>query len=173
MIVYIKKNSNPPEMARHPKTIEENGEKVIDPDFLINWDQIDDSSDEYNQMFNPDLLLSDLEKTKKQKSCEVDYYFELEMSGIKGSYSPSEILSWDRQDIEAKAVEVEQNASAPLLEAIAVARGVDKSEIKDKVLLNSAEFEVLAGALIGKRQKLQDEIQAANSVESVNSITWL
>lgn len=96
------------------------------------------------------------------------------INAISNTYPASEVLSWPKQEQEARAF-LEGQASTPLIDALAEARNVTKEYLVDKIIEKSDQFAVLSGALIGKRQKLEDQLLALPpnaSAEAIAAIKW-
>ena len=51
---------------------------------------------------------------------------EQAISAIQSGYPVSEVLSWPKQDAEARSYAADPGAATPLLDALAKARGIDK-----------------------------------------------
>lgn len=88
---------------------------------------------------------------------------ETAMSVITFGYPEGEIKSWDKQEAEARALLADANASTPLLSAMASARGITVTDLATRVIAKADAFAVAAGAIIGKRQALEDQLNAIAS----------
>ena len=73
---------------------------------------------------------------------------------LRQDYPDSEVLSWDKQEAEARA------GGGPLIQALATARGIPLEVLIDRILEKSQRFAVASGAIIGQRQRIEDQIQA-------------
>lgn len=94
------------------------------------------------------------------------------------SYPEREISSWPQQEREARVLAASPGVSVPLLAAIAAARGLDVAVLAARVREKSDAFAVASGAIIGRRQALEDAINAVdlNAVDAaarLEAITWL
>ncbi|WP_052081017.1 hypothetical protein [Pseudomonas sp. ML96] len=76
------------------------------------------------------------------------------LAALKRDYPDSEVLSWDKQEAEARA------GGGPLVAALAVARGIDEAELIRRILQKAEAFAVLSGTIIGQRQALEDRVRA-------------
>ena len=85
---------------------------------------------------------------------------ETELSQLKADYPESEVSSWGKQEREARALLADPATATPLLSAIATARGIDLAELAARVLAKADAYAVAAGALIGRRQALEDALAA-------------
>lgn len=103
--------------------------------------------------------------------------FESAITSLKSGYPASEILSWDQQVIEAKQHAADPAAPMALLDGVALQRGVDRTLLAGKVLEKAALFAQASGVLIGRRQHLEDvvdavDLNAPDAVEQLNAIVW-
>jgi len=94
------------------------------------------------------------------------------MGELVTGYPEREIASWPQQEKEARAYLADPAASTPLLDALAAARGVTKDALAAKIVTKADQFAAAAGALIGKRQALEDAINAAQTVAGVEAVVW-
>lgn len=83
------------------------------------------------------------------------------LAKLKEAYPESEVLSWDKQEAEAKA------GGGPLVAALAAARGVEEGELISRILRKAEVFAVLSGTIIGQRQALEDQVKAG-----AREISW-
>ena len=73
---------------------------------------------------------------------------------------------------EADAYTIDANGDAPLLRAIAEQRGLDVQELVQRVHQKMNAFAMASGMLIGKRQALEDAIDAAQAPQELAAINW-
>lgn len=76
------------------------------------------------------------------------------LAALTAGYPDSEVLSWDKQEAEARA------GGGPLVSALAAARGIDEQELIRRILAKAEAFAVLSGTIIGQRQALEDQVRA-------------
>jgi hypothetical protein len=99
---------------------------------------------------------------------------ESAISAITATYPASEVLTWPKQEQEARAF-LAGTAATPLIDALAEARYVEKEYLVEKIIEKSDQFAAVSGALIGKRQKLEDQLLALPpnaSAEMISAIKW-
>ena len=70
----------------------------------------------------------------------------------------SEISTWTKQESEARAYLLDSNASTPFIDAICLAREVDKSYLVGKIIEKADAYAIAVGKLTGIRQKQEKEI---------------
>lgn len=75
---------------------------------------------------------------------------------LKRDYPESEVLSWDKQEAEARA------GGGPLVAALALARGIDEAELIRRIIQKAEAFAILSGTIIGQRQALEDRVRAGD-----------
>lgn len=115
-----------------------------------------------------------LSELKLAKKAEVTLAFNATMSQIVGDTPAHEISSWGKQEAEARAF---ANAATslnptPLIDSLASARGIPKTLLARKIIQKADLFSSYSGQLIGKRQGLEDAIDAATSKTALAAITW-
>lgn len=76
------------------------------------------------------------------------------LAALRQDYPDSEVLSWDKQEAEARA------GGGPLVSALAAARGIDEQELIRRIMVKAEAFAVLSGTIIGQRQALEDQVRA-------------
>jgi len=109
---------------------------------------------------------------KPRKLIEINAAFDQAMNALVTGYPEREIASWPQQEREARAFTADPTAATPLLDAIAAACGVNKDVLAAKIVTKADQFAAVAGALIGKRQALEDAINVAKTVADVEAAVW-
>ncbi|HEZ0779963.1 TPA: hypothetical protein WGQ89_000395 [Neisseria meningitidis] len=94
---------------------------------------------------------------------------ELKNSLLAG-YPQVEIDSFYRQEKEALARQADNNAPTPMLAQIAAARGVELDVLIGKVIEKSARLAVAAGAIIGRRQQLEDRLNTIETAPELDAL---
>jgi len=87
--------------------------------------------------------------------------YETRMQVIAAGYPPSERESWPVQTSEARALIAEAQAATPWIDAAALARGLDRLELAQRIAAKDDAYRVVHGALTGVRQRIEDAIDAA------------
>lgn len=116
-----------------------------------------------------------LAELKQDKLLEVNTAFEQSMLPIVNGVPDFERESWKKQEEEARAYQVNNAAATPLLDSLAATRGISKAELVTRIITKADLFATVSGQLIGKRQKLEDQINAlpANATATdVAAIVW-
>jgi ribosomal protein S20 len=122
----------------------------------------------------PEPTVDDLINSKRR---EVNVAFNTTIKQITDSYPADEISSWDKQEAEARAFTADFNAVTPLIDAIALARGITKAELAARIISKADLFAGVRGELIGYRQGLEDQLDVLQAnvnttVEQVAEIVW-
>lgn len=117
------------------------------------------------------------EKTKMQvakeaKILEIKKSCDTAVKKLAESYPDCEIQSWPQQVKEAEALSADPQFVAPLLTAIAEARGLSVTELASRVLSKMNAYAAASGTLIGHRQMIESLIDLAETVEDINRISW-
>jgi hypothetical protein len=114
-------------------------------------------------------------KRKAAALARINAAYEDAMNTITSGYPENEIISWPRQEAEARAWLLNARTPTPWIDAAAAARGVTKAELVDKIMAHAALFIPLHGELTGKRQKLRDRIAALGehpAQQQLDAIQW-
>lgn len=83
-------------------------------------------------------------------------------------YTDQEITTWPQQVEEAKAWNADNNASTPMLSAMAAKRQIPMSEMVSRVLTAADLYAGQAGILLGKRQAIMKQILDSVDPASIN-----
>ncbi|EJV5811604.1 hypothetical protein N7H64_001210 [Campylobacter jejuni] len=125
------------------------------------------------------LVLSGAElltEMKAIKLIEINKAYENAILKVQKDYIPqSEMLSFETQERESLAYKnsnYQDTSLCPFMQAIATARGIDLRTLCDKAIEKATLYRQASGALIGKRQGLQDRVEMVQSLDELNSITW-
>lgn len=109
---------------------------------------------------------------KASKLGELNAACERALGELSSAYPPGELQSWPQQVQEAEALLRDPPGAAPLLTVIATTRGVPLTELAQRVRDKAVAYAEFSGAVIGKRQRLEDELDAAETIEAVGAISW-
>ncbi|MCO8167872.1 hypothetical protein NJC40_08780 [Pseudomonas sp. 21LCFQ02] len=113
-----------------------------------------------------------LAAAKVAKLIDLNAACERALGELSSAYPPAELQSWPQQVAEAAGLQLDPPAQAPLLTAIAEARGVAVAELAGRVQQKALAYAEFSGVIIGKRQRLEDELDAAETLEAVSAISW-
>ena len=91
---------------------------------------------------------------------------------LTATYPQVEIQSWPQQVKEADAYAADPATPVPLLESIAAERGLTVAELVGRVHAKVQGYAVASGQLIGRRQSLEDAIDAAEDEEALHALQW-
>ncbi|HDR0612151.1 hypothetical protein [Pasteurella multocida] len=109
-------------------------------------------------------------KTKKLK--EINDSAQAYVDGIAKTYETPEFErdTWLTQRAEAIAWKQDPNSPTPTLESIAINRGVPLDVLREKAYQKSVLFATLSSTIAGQRQKLEDQLMSAQSIEEIEQI---
>jgi hypothetical protein len=116
-----------------------------------------------------DVYIDDI---KKNKINEINAAFEREVSFLMAGYPESEVMSWDKQEREARAFVADPGAPVPLISGLAAARGISISSLAQRILQKADAYTASIGAALGKRQKLEGAVIRASNKDEVLSFFW-
>ena len=127
----------------------------------LEWDQGNEHPKPTEQEFNQYVAQFAAIEAQRKKIQELNQLFEQTMRDlVKGEYPEDEINSWPEQVYEARQYSQNPAASVPLLTAIAANRNLTLQDQVDRVLQKAAAYATAAGSLVGKRHKIQEEIES-------------
>ena len=113
-----------------------------------------------------------LAQAKADRLAAINIECDKALAVITASYPASEVSSWPQQVKEAQNLQLDPRADAPLLIALANARGLTVDELCGRVLAKSAAFSVVSGQIIGRRQALEDILNLATALEDIAEVIW-
>lgn len=114
----------------------------------------------------------DLTTLKAIKKAEINAHYENTAQAILVSqYPPSEAQTWSIQEKEAKEWQANNGAQTPFLTQLAKSRGIERDTLALNVLDKAKAYTTELAKLTGRRQKCEDEIQAALDSSTLDSIT--
>lgn len=113
-----------------------------------------------------------LETLKAIKKAEINAHYENTAQAILVSqYPPSEAQTWSIQEKEAKEWQANNQAQTPFLTQLAKSRGIERDTLALNVLNKAKAYTTELAKITGRRQKCEDEIQAAQDISTLDSIT--
>ena len=123
----------------------------------------------------------DITLLKADKLDEINTACDDATSDISSKYPRSEMDTWPEQVKEAEAYQADNSASVPMLETIANARGITVADQADRVMTRFSQYTAQVGQAVGKRQKLEEQIQTiaadsnltdAEKIDQIQAISW-
>lgn len=131
---------------------------------------IEDKGDYYEVVAKviPELTLSE---AKTAKLSEINSACDAILNQAVASYPQSEILTFDQQVEEVeKYLSSGSPSDAPLLTALATARGIELDDLCSRIIDKRTAFSQLSGWIIGQRQRLEDILDTLETVEAVQAL---
>ena len=98
--------------------------------------------------------------------------FESDAAALTAGYPPTECLTWPGQQKETLEWQLDNATPTPYLDALALARGMDRLEYISRTAVKITMFKAASAALVGKRQKLADQIAAATTTAECDAVAW-
>lgn len=111
-----------------------------------------------------------LQQAKARKVREINAAYEQELHAVLRDYPDAETKTWDKQESEARAWLADNSAPTPYLDGLATARDLSKSELVARVIAKADAWIALSASATGKRQRLEDEIEAATDMAVLDAI---
>lgn len=111
-----------------------------------------------------------LDQAYTQKQLEIAKAHDAFLTAQNLEYSDMEKQTWDAQRTEAEALVADSNAPAPLVRAIAKARGMDVMALVPRIQENVLNWSNLAGHVTGQRLAFQDILDGCTTVDQIEAI---
>ena len=116
-----------------------------------------------------------LEIAKARKMEEIRNAVNVQMNELKKNFSNAEVETWSRQENGAKLLILNletQEYDALWVKALAEARGISLETMIEKITTAVTMMNTAAYQIIGYQQKLEDLVNAAETVDEVYSISF-
>lgn len=117
----------------------------------------------------PEPSLAD---AQAQQIAIINAAFESAAEALAAGYPATERLTWPVQQAEALAWAANPAAPTPYLDGLAAARGITPEEMRQLTLDQVNLFLAASQQLVGLRQRLRDQINAAETIEAVRAVVW-
>lgn len=98
---------------------------------------------------------------------------ESRLATIRHPYPDSEVQSWGKQEAEARAWTANNAAATPLIDALCAARGIPKAALVERIIAKADTYAAAVGALVGKRQAFEDQINALEDADNFDALVTL
>lgn len=118
------------------------------------------------------LPADNLNLAKAAKLQEINIIYEQKASAVKIDTPDSEVLTWDIQKNEAEKWQADYDAATPFIDGLALARGIDRNELLQKVINKVKVYNEYMAALTGERQRYEDSLKAAATIDEVEAVVW-
>ena len=116
--------------------------------------------------------LGTLPVLKAAKRAEIDKTFCDRAAHLTAGYPEPERLTWPVQQAEALAIIANPAAPTPYLDGLAAARNITPEDMRARTVAVVQAFMQASQVLVGTRQRLQAQIEAAESAAAVESVAW-
>lgn len=107
---------------------------------------------------------------KNLKIIQINLAYDDAIKGLTKMTPDAEMSTWTLQKIEADMYDVTKKA--PFLEKLASIRGITLDDLITKVKEKNAIYVETVGNITGYRQKLEDAIMKASTVEDIKVVEW-
>ena len=112
----------------------------------------------------------DIDHAKAAKLAEINSTYDAATSSLVATYPQTELLTFDQQESEARAYDADPTSETRLVDMLSKGRQIDKAELVRRIILKSDAFKLSAGYLTGQRQRYEDLLSEAKTVEEVEAI---
>ncbi len=101
---------------------------------------------------------------------KVGTVFDSKVSLVTSGYTDKSIETWDLQRSEALAYDADVNAPTPLVDSLAIARGITKEDLVGRILAKATAFAGVMGALLGNQQRIEDLVALAVDADDMEEL---
>lgn len=91
---------------------------------------------------------------------EINAACDAAVDALAAKYPNTEVLSWYRQEREARELLADPEAATPLIDHIAAQRGITREDLAGRIIAKAEAYAQEAGAAFGRRQALEDQLEA-------------
>jgi len=145
----------------------------------VDWQVAIDNNYNYVDVTNNTLSKKDFRtvdeiftQTKTSKATEITQAFNNAVEFITTAL-PHEMVSWRKQEDEARAYVADSTVSTPFIDAQVATRQLEtKDELVAKIIANADAYQVAYASLLGKYQNLSNAVSVATTVAELNLIVW-
>lgn len=136
------------------------------------WAEIDAYTREHPEQVTdePSPPEPTLDEMKAAKLVEINSTYEAAASTLIYTYPQTELLTFDKQESEARAWVADNNVQTPLVDMLALGRQMDKADLVQRILAKADAFALVTGYLTGQRQRYEDMLKIAETAEDVSAI---
>lgn len=122
-----------------------------------------------------------LDDAKSAAHRRINDGYDADSDALIAGYPEREVVTFDKQEREARAWTADNTAPTPFLDALMSTRVIDKAELVSRIIAKADAFADASGQLTGKRQTLRDEVEAiqladyastAEAIAAVEAIIW-
>lgn len=112
----------------------------------------------------------ELPELKAIKLNEINAAYQQAIATLTPTYPDDERLTFDKQEQEARAWLADDSTSTPFIDALAAGRQMDKAELVSRIIAKADAFALASGRLTGQRQRYEDLLKDAETIEDVSAI---
>ena len=115
-----------------------------------------------------------LKQSKNNKINELTTMFSTAVKGITQAL-PHEMVSWRKQEDEARAYIINNTSPTPFLDAMLATRAVKgetKTTLVNKIIANADAYSIAYASLLGKYQNKIKLTNLSKTKKDLNSIVW-
>lgn len=122
------------------------------------------------------------ERMAASKLTEINIACDAAMAKVSAGYPESEVLTWGKQEQEARAWAANNAEPMPFVSALATERGIAASDLAGRIVAKADLYAAASAAIVGQRQRLEDQIVAiladelmadADKSAAIELIAWV
>jgi hypothetical protein len=132
--------------------------------YVVDYIPVPRFLDDVSAQAHLEMRIKDFKRLAKKR-------FDSKVQQLLNEYPEREILSWDQQLNEAKALIADPAADVPFINAIVVQRNITAEELANRIIVNANNYALAFGSLLGIKQS-NDDIIATLEADTTNKVNW-
>lgn len=124
----------------------------------------------YHKAESDGTWTADIGRAKVAKLYDINSTYDAATSSLVSTYPATELLTFDKQEQEARAWTENSTIETPLVDMLAAGRQIQKAELVRRIIAKADAFALATGYLTGQRQRYEDLLDAATTAEEVEAI---
>ena len=110
------------------------------------------------------------DELKAEITAKINALFAKETAQIKGQVMQEEVDTFPTQEKEALGFTADNTFPTPLLNTLAIVRDITVADLAVRVLDHAEAYKHAIGLVMGKKNKLQDQVNRAESLDDLKLI---
>jgi hypothetical protein len=132
--------------------------------YVVDYIPVPRFLDDVSAQAHLEMRIKDFKRLAKKR-------FDSKVQQLLNEYPEREILSWDQQLNEAKALIADPAADVPFINAIVAQRNITAEELANRIIVNANNYALAFGSLLGIKQS-NDDIIATLEADTTNKVNW-
>lgn len=133
-------------------------------------EELEQSEDEKRKFQIKSVPEPTIEEIRNNKLSEINNKYNIATESLVSTYPATELLTFDKQEQEARMYMKDDSSDIPFLKNLAESRGIELDDLVQRVIKKADTFSNAVSILTGQRQKYEDMLDVATNVEEIEAI---